>query len=106
MKAFFIFLTAIVLSVSSAHGADTSKTEGKRPAARQNQKVLKPGERLAATKKYLAEKASKTAAVIRTNASRIKEAMFPDSEAATKTGGEAKPEPKAAKAAQGRRASP
>jgi hypothetical protein len=71
-------LAAIVLSWSAAHAADTAKAERKPAAARQTQKTLKPGERFAETRKYLARQATKTAEIIKVNASKLRNAVWPD----------------------------
>jgi hypothetical protein len=84
MKTLFTaVLAAIILSVSGAHSAEREQGERKRPGA-QTQKAMKPAQRLAILKRNIAESASKTAAIIRTNAAKLRQSVWPDPRAAEK----------------------
>jgi hypothetical protein len=68
-------LAAIVLSVSAAYGAEGVERERK-PVATQTQKQT--AQRIERVKKYLADKASKTAAIIRVNAAKLRKTVWPE----------------------------
>ena len=74
--AFAALLTTIILSLSAAYGAEAAKGD-KRLAPRQAQKMSKPAELIVGTRKYIAEKASKTAEIIKINAAKIKQTVWP-----------------------------
>ena len=81
MKRMLAAIAAVVAFSASgaAPAADGAQgPDGKKRASKQTAKVLPPGELFAETKKYLAEKAAKTADIIRTNASKLKKSVSPE----------------------------
>ena len=71
-----------MVAFSASDGAPAADgaqgAEGRKRAPKQTQKVLRPGELFAETKKYLAEKAAKTADIIKINASKLKKYVSPE----------------------------